>query len=178
MEAFDTFFSYLVYPTTAAFIIQTLLVFLYDMNDADIDHDSDFGMDSSKFTLRNMIYFFAAFTWAVIFSRESSFLPIPSLMIGLIAGIFLVMLVSYLFIIIMKLQHSGTMSYDDAIGKPAIVYLTIPKNGVGKVNVEIQGTERELDAILHDSVEVSVETGSIVEVVDHLSGLLVVKPKN
>ncbi len=58
------------------------------------------------------------------------------------------------------------MVIENAIGQTGEVYLRIPPNreGHGKLQVEIQGTLREMDAITDDEKE--LPTGSIAQVLE------------
>ncbi len=177
LTTFDYIFKIMAYPISIAFIIQMLYVFVAGDGDTDTDVDTD-GLDSSYFTIKNFINFFTVFTWTIILCRASGLSPIVSIGIGTISGSLLVLLLTYLFFAMTKLQHLGTMSYDSAVGNTGVVYLTIPENGTGKVTIVVQGTERELEAICHESVLKDIPTGSFIEVVSHISNVLVVKPIN
>jgi hypothetical protein len=171
---FDSFFHYLSIIATIAFIVQVGLVLM----GGDIDSEVDDGVEThtSFFTIKNLIFFLTIFTWTVILCRTNQFGVISSILIGLLCGSTFIMLMSTMFFGISKLQHSGTMNLDSAIGKIGKVYLTIPVNSTGKIIVEVQGTERELDAILDNTINTELTTGSVVEVTNHFGGVLVVKP--
>jgi len=70
-----------------------------------------------------------------------------------LAGLLAVWLISWVFTLFGRLQHSGTMDLRNAIGKNGRVYLTIPKGGTGKVEVEVQGGLNVLDAVSEDGAE-------------------------
>ena len=55
---------------------------------------------------------------------------------------------------------------DNAIDKTGEVYLRIPeeRKGIGKVQVTIQGSLRELDALTDDETE--IPTGSLIQVLE------------
>ena len=66
------------------------------------------------------------------------------------------------------------MQIKNAVGQKAEVYLTIPANrsGTGKVNINLDGTLRELEAISDEEIK----TGSIVTVCEILNNsILIVK---
>ena len=58
------------------------------------------------------------------------------------------------------------MIIENAVGNTGEVYLRIPANreGHGKIQVEIQGTLREMDALTDDEKE--LPTGSIAQVLE------------
>jgi hypothetical protein len=62
-----------------------------------------------------------------------------------------------------KLQVSGTLNVDHAVGRPATVYLRIPgnMNGTGKITVSVDGREVEMLAMTQGP---EIPTGAQVEV--------------
>jgi hypothetical protein len=176
METFNDFFDLMAIPVTLAFIAQVIFIFMAGDNDSEVDTETNHDIHNNWFTLKSLIFFMTSFTWTVILCRQNDFGVLSSVIIGFISGMTLITILSSLTLFMKKLQHSGTMSYDSVIGKTGIVYLPIPLVGIGKINITIQGTERELDAIAHSDVKFVIETGTIVEVINHISGLIVVKP--
>jgi hypothetical protein len=83
-----------------------------------------------------------------------------------VAGLIMMSLMATLFYYISKLYQSGTMVIEHAVGQTGEVYLRIPPNreGHGKVQVQIQGNLREMDAITDDEKE--LPTGSIAQVLE------------
>ena len=75
-------------------------------------------------------------------------------------------LMATLFYLMSKLAESGTLKMTNAIGKLGEVYLVIPANrgGMGKVQLNIQGSLRTIDAIT-DDVE-NIPTSSIIQVLE------------
>jgi hypothetical protein len=86
-------------------------------------------------------------------------------------------LMAFLFYQMSKLQQSGSMRIESAIDQTGEVYLTIPKNrdGVGKINITLNGTLREMDAVTDDPEP--LKNGSIVQVLDIVSGNLLLVTK-
>ena len=70
------------------------------------------------------------------------------------------------------LQHSGTISLKNAVGKPARVYLTIQAEEPGQIEVEIQGHLGIYDARSKDGEE--IPTDSAVKVVQVVNNLMIV----
>jgi hypothetical protein len=77
------------------------------------------------------------------------------------------------------MTDSGTMKTKNAIGKTGTVYIPVEakRNNMGKVQVKIQSSLRELDAITDD--EEDLKTGNVVYINDVLDGniLLISKSK-
>lgn len=96
---------------------------------------------------------------------------------GMLAGFATVAVVSAIFTQMKRLQTDGTLNIQNTIGKDGEVYLTIPKNGSGQVQIIVQGSLKIFDAISGN--EASIATGEKVHVVGVQGGntLLVEKPK-
>ena len=78
-----------------------------------------------------------------------------------------------LFQFFIGLQASGTVEISESIGSRGSVYLRIPEDGVGQVQVKAGGGLRTFSAKAEDGQ--GIDTGDFVEVVDTISGTLIVK---
>ena len=99
--------------------------------------------------------------------------PIFSLMAGIGAGLFTVWVISLIFAAATGLQSDGTMRMKSAVGEIGTVYLRIPENDAGKVQVVVQGALRVLEAFAENGG--TIPTGTKVKVVDVRDTALVVK---
>ena len=97
---------------------------------------------------------------------------ILSLVGGLAAGVFTAWATGMIFWNMRRLQSEGTLVINNAIGQTGTVYLTIPEQGAGVVNVTIQGAMRTLDAVSKNGRR--IPTGSIVQVVAITAGKILV----
>ena len=167
------------------FIIQMISVFvLGDLDvqvagDTDFDIESDAGMPYQFFTFRNLVGFFTVFAWSGLASLSAEYSVTTTLIISTISGASMMALMSLLFYFISRMADSGTMDYKNAIGKVATTYIPIKakRGGMGKVQIEIQSSFHELDAMTDEDED--IPTNSIVEVIKLISGniLLVKKSK-
>ena len=172
-------------PATLVLLIQTILMFFgigdgdadFDAPDFDFDGDGigdDFDMDIDDvagleslhiFTVRGIIAFFVIFGWVgVVMEAANINLPI-TLLVATACGFAMMVLIAYLFRIVMRLKSDGNTDNRNALGSAGKVYLTIPpsRSGEGKVNVMLQGTYVERNAVT-DETE-SIPTGCEVIVV-------------
>lgn len=188
-------------PATLVLLIQTLFMFFgvddsadgdveIDAPDTDFDdgvfgEDSDIDVDDISgleglhiFTVRGIIAFFVIFGWVgiVMLSADIS-LPI-TLPVATICGFAMMVAIAYLFKAVMRLKSNGTADNRNAVGAAGKVYLTIPpsRSGEGKVNVMLQGSYVERNAVTDETD--SIPTGCEIIVVG-VSGQtsLVVKRK-
>ena len=161
------------------FVVQTVLTFIGaggDINtDFDVNTDFDGGADvdltdghsgMGLLTFRNLVNFILGFGWTAILLRSQIASKTVLLIVAILIGIGLVAVVMLLFKWIMSMQQSGNIdvfkSAVDCVGK---VYLTIPaqRSGQGKVQITINNSVREYDAVTDGE---SLPTGKDIRVVE------------
>jgi hypothetical protein len=154
-------------PFTVFFVLQLILSFLgHESHDLshDAQHDADHGVGFQFFTLKNLIGFFTIFGWTGIASIDGGLSTTMSMVLATMAGLSMMTVMAGLFYLLMKAQADGTMKFDKAIDQVGEVYLTIQskRGGLGKVQVNVMGVLRTLDAMTDD--EADLLTGKIVTV--------------
>lgn len=146
--------------SSVIFVIQTALSFIGigdygDVGGADVDFDASLSTDTDSLddagsmhllSIRNVIYFLLGFGWAGVCLwntiPQRPLLIAAAVLVGLLfVGIFL-----FLFRQMMKLQHNGAFDINDAVGTVCDVYLRIPAEGEGQVQVSFHGSVQELPA--------------------------------
>ncbi len=135
----------------------------HDMADAhtEVQH----GLDGFRFfTIRGIVAFLSVFGWTGSALVQTT-TPIAVFAIAFLSGLAAMTLVGLAFWGILRLQESGNLDYTHSIGLQGEVYLPIPpdRTGVGKVNVTLQGTLIEVDAITDETER--LPTGSRIRVV-------------
>jgi membrane-bound ClpP family serine protease len=95
-----------------------------------------------------------------------------SLLGGMAAGTLTAWATGMIFLSMRRLQSEGTLDIRNAMGQVGTVYLTIPAEGTGVVNVTVQGTLRTMDAVSEDGTPIA--TGKIVQVVGISAGKILV----
>ena len=160
--------------------------------DMDVDADVDFDVDAdagdglaggeadtsfaifSLQTISGFLLMFGLIGLAILQMRENG--AVWSIVGGGAAGTLTAYIFGKLMASMKKLQSSGTINLQNAIGTEGDVYLTIPADGIGKVQIAIQGGLKIFNAKSAD--DAALPTGSRVEVVQVVSGnVLVVKKK-
>ncbi len=156
-------------PFTVFFVLQLILSFFGgdspdDLPDAEVNADHGIGLQF--FTLKNLIGFFTIFGWAGIACINAGWSVSVSILISTISGLAMMGIMAGLFYLLMKASADGTMKFEKAIGQVGEVYLTIQskRSGLGKVQVNVMGSLRTLDAMTDD--ETDLITGKIVKVSD------------
>ena len=132
--------------------------------------------DFTLLSVRSIIAFFTFFGWTGVVALSGGAGSMLAVLMASAAGFMAMMVVAYIFYLFIKLQSSGTLNLDNALGNTGEVYLIIPgnKSGIGKVQMKVQGSLRELDAITTGQ---AIPTGAPIQVVDVLeNGTLIVEP--
>lgn len=158
----------LAIPFTLFFVLQLLWSFFGggdlpdDTPDAQVDADT--GVPFQFLTLKNLVAFFTVFAWTGIVCIDSGISESASVIISLVAGIVMMFVMASIFYFIGKAHSDGTMKFSNAIGGTGEVYLSMraKRGSVGKVQIQVQGAIRTLEAITDDDEDIS--TGKVVSV--------------
>ncbi|MBE6642840.1 MAG: hypothetical protein E7615_04235 [Ruminococcaceae bacterium] len=198
-------FVLIALPSTGILLIQTILMLIGIGSDSDVDVDGDIDIDADVeiesdgvfgsgevegdidptgldalrvFTVRGIIAFLVVFGWTGFMLDRAGMALWTVIPIAAIAGFIMMYILALLMRAVMKLRNDGNIDNKNALGTSGRVYLTIPptRSGEGKVNVLLQGSYVERDAVTDE--ENAIPTGAEIVVVG-LSGqtTLVVKRK-
>ncbi len=117
-----------------------------------------------EFSLQNICAFFMMFGLVgLAMTKSSGFSAIPAILAGGAAGTFAAWLFTRLNQSLMKLKSSGNKVISSSIGKTGTVYLRIPADGVGQVEVVVSGRLEICDAVSADNIE--IKSGEKVKVI-------------
>ncbi len=181
--------SFIIAVTTSVIMLIFLLLMIIGINDLEFD-----GVDSPDLdvfndepligfaglrilTLRGILVLISMGSWTVFLLE-----PIMhwgfAVFIGFLVGSVSALLVALAFRASMKLESSGNISYKNAIGKDATVYIRIPKNrlGKGKITMNIQERFVEVDAITDDDKDLAPKSIVIIkDVMDETTLIVTLK---
>jgi len=157
------------------FIIETILTFI----GADVEMDTDFDVADGGFegdpsmnlyTFRNLVNFLLGMSWTAIILNDQIASKALLMLIAFAVGALLVAAVMYMFKWLSKMQQSGNINiFQSAAGCNGKVYLTIPaeRKGTGKVQISINESIREYDALTDSETELKTGTAiKVLEVID------------
>lgn len=174
-DLFEQIYWIIGVPTSLIFLIVLVTTFIGgDFGDSDVDFDSDAdadgGMGFQFFTFKNLVGFFTIFSWTGIGCIQSGYSTGMVLFISILCGLLMMLAMSTLFYFMTKLVEDGTLRMKNAIGRTGEVYLPIKKKngGFGKVQINIQGSIHEIQAITNDEEDLKV--GTIIRVVGVIDG--------
>jgi len=185
---FEQVFWIITIPATVIFLILLVLTIFGGDADTDVDVDTDIDSDIASgdsipfqfISLKNIVAFFTVFGWSGIGFVNAGLATWLVILLATICGLLMMILMATLFYFMSRLAESGTLKMKNAVGKLGEVYLRIPasRGGMGKVQLNVQGSLRTLDAITDDLEE--IPTSSIVQVLDVIDDhiLLVKKQGN
>ena len=170
---FEQIFWVIAIPATVIFLVLlAMTIFGGDVSDSDVTTDVDSTLadgDSIPFqflSLKNIVAFFTVFGWSGIGFINAGMAPWLVVFLAAICGLLMMLAMAALFYFMSKLAENGTLKMKSAVGKLGEVYLVIPGNrgGMGKVQLNVQGSLRTLDAMTDDAA--AIPTNSIIEVLD------------
>jgi membrane protein implicated in regulation of membrane protease activity len=181
---FSKIYWIITIPATVGFIIQMITTLVggeleTDVGAIDAEIDADMGVGFQFFTIKNTVAFFTVFGWTGLGCIDAGLNPFLTVFISAIAGTVMVVILSSLFYFMSNMSENGTLQLKNAVGRIGEVYLTIPKNqeGYGKVQIKVQGSLRELEAMTNDLEDLN--SGSLVKVLDIINNqFLLVKKIN
>ena len=150
-----------------------------DIGDVDAEIDADTGAGFQFFTLKNLVAFFTIFGWSGIASIDAGNSKSVTIIISLICGLAMMFVMAAMFYYISKLTSSGTLKMQNALNSIGEVYLTVGANRskIGKVQVKVQGSLRELEALTDNDKDLT--QGNVVKVIEVTNnGILIIEPQN
>ncbi len=173
----------IAFPFSILFVLQLIMTFIGGDIHTGLDHDGigvhEFGDASFHFfTIKNLIGFFTIFSWTGLACSYGGMLLLPTLLISTLCGLIMMFIMAGLFYFIARMNQSGTLEMNNAIGKIGEVYLKIParRNGKGKVEIKIQGAFRYLDAVTEEIEDLKI--GTMVEVLEVINDNILVVKRN
>ena len=181
---------FIIACATTLFMILQIILMLIGMG-SDNAFDSDTSLDDTDVindggvsdmaglrlvTVRTVLAFLCIGSWlsfTMLYFMNWYF----AVLIGAAGGILAGVGVAFAMKAAMKLQESGNIEIQNAVGKICEVYLTIPekRKGYGKVQLYVQESLIEREAVT--DYEKPIKTGSQVKVIEAINdGLVLVEP--
>lgn len=143
----NSIFMFCALAGSGLLLIQFILK-LFGITD-DIEGDGDGNQSFKYLSIQTIGGFFMMFGWtALAFKMEFNFQTTTSILVSLMAGLCGVFLLNLIYKTAKKLHSPGNIcNLDEVIGKEALVYQQIVKDGVGKVSITFQHITCEVNAI-------------------------------
>lgn len=170
-------------PATLVFIFLVLISIFGSDVDSDVptefDHplaDGD-GIPFQLLSLKNIVGFFTMFGWSGLGFISAGLAVWLVILLSFLCGFAMMLAMALLFYFMSKLVESGNMNIKNAMGRTGEVYLPIPgkRQGIGKVQITVQGTLQTLDAV-SDDPEI-IPTSTLVQVTDVINNQILLVRK-
>lgn len=156
-------------PSTLIMVIQAIMLMfgIGDGEEADLDADDVFDGgdgDLALFSVRGVVTMLAVTGWSG-FALLDALPDVWAILLAVVLGVLSLVGTAYLMRAVYRLQASGNLDVENAVGKVAEVYIPIPPKGTGsgKVTMTLQEKYCELNAIT--TSEEKLKTGTYVRVV-------------
>lgn len=184
ITAFERIFWYITIPASTIFLIQMVLTFIgvdgphesaVEFHEPGGDGSTD-GAGFNLLTLRSIVIFFTGFGWSGIFGVHSGFPNLLTTILAGLVGFLLMVMVAAIYYFLNRLTESGNLNLHNAVNVVGTVYLPIPqsRSGVGQVQLTVQGSTRELEAVTDGE---ALATGATVKVIRILNDRVLVVTK-
>jgi len=181
-ELFEQIYWAFAIPSTLLFLIILVMTFMGGditaTGDADAAIEGDDGVGFQFFTLKGLISFFTLFAWSGLACIEAGLNPSLTVIISIICGLMMMFILASIFYLMSKLSESGTLRLKYAINGVGEVYLPIKagRNGMGKIQINVQGAVRTLQALSDDEADLPV--GTMVKVTEIINDQILLVTKN
>lgn len=171
LDFFAQVYWVLALISSLVFIIIMVTTFIggdSGLDDVDMDTDTNADMDGAGFqffTFKNLVGFFLIFSWTGLGCINSEYSQGVTIAISVFCGLVMMFAMASVFYFLNRMVEDGTMQLKNAMGRTGEVYLPIAaKNGgFGKVQINIQGSIHEIQAVTEDEEDLSV--GTVVKVI-------------
>ena len=154
-----------------------LLFLLSILGGLDLDVDVDSDVEGGGLGLiKGALTFVSVASWVMKVLLVTNKHPGLVILVGLVSGFFAFALLSYVYKILRRQDENVNWKMSDALFANGQVYLRIPVNGSGIVNIEVKGVNREIKA--KSKTDKEIPTGSKVIVVDIDGEFAIVEESN
>lgn len=130
--------------------------------DADVVHaDSD--VDFKAISIQGVVGFFMMLGWVgLAMNRSGGYGTGLSVGVGCGAGIAMNFAIAKVFQWFKRMQSSGTMDLNNAVGQEGTIYLNVTAQAPGKIQVAVQQHLKIFDAVSDDGSEIPTDTRVVV----------------
>lgn len=149
----------------------------------DFDHPTDFHDGSSAggkiLSLRALTAFFLGFGWGGVLALQQGMASLGAALVAVGTGVVFTALLLGTLRLLMSLRDEGTLRYENAVGLPGRVYVTVPPNrsGIGQVELMLQGRLITAGAVTESPAALAPQSAIQVTAVEGGNVLLVAPAK-
>lgn len=134
-----------------------------DAGDVDVAGDhADADVSFKLLSVQGLTSFFMMFGLVGLALLRAGLHVLITILGGAVAGLVTVAVTGLIFSQMKRLQTEGTIRIQNTVGSEGTVYLTIPRNGTGQVQIIAQGSLKIFDAVSSNRNQIA--TGEKVRV--------------
>ncbi len=164
-------FWFMAISGTIAYFLKLVIGFIggeFSIDDMEFDNH-----DFQYFSFQTLFMLVMSIGWMGIFTIEYLVWDfVRGLSISVAFGIFVAYIEVYIFYKLKSLHEVHIGNSNNAIGKIGKVYLTIPENGTGEIQVSFEGSLKNMKAISENGE--SIKSFTDVKVIDVKDNILIV----
>lgn len=141
-----------------------------DLPDGAVGHDAGGFSDlAKKLTFQSIVAFVTFFGIAGLAAQGAGWSGGLSLTTAIVTGLAAMAVLGYAFGLLRKLQGSGSITLENAVGEVGRIYVRVPggNGGVGKIIVPVQGRSEEVRAVTSGPELRSGEPVVVVHAIDN-----------
>lgn len=143
--------------------------------DSDVSGGHDADVSFKLLSVQGLTSFFMMFGLVGLALLRADIPVFFTVLGGMVAGLITVAITGLVFSQMKRLQTEGTINVQNTIGTEGNVYLTIPKDGTGQVQIIAQGSLRIFDATAKNKE--TLATGAKVRVTGVAGGNILIVEK-
>lgn len=136
-----------------------------DPGSIDVGHPGDTVASFNLFSFQGIAAFFMMFGLSGLTLLSTGIHQVLVILGSLSIGVFAMWVISQLYRQAYRLQSDGTVDIRNAVGQTGRVYLRIPSEGTGQVQVAVQERMREFDAVSADQSPIASGEFIVVEAI-------------
>ena len=152
---------------------------VHDVTDVHHDTIQDSDISFKLLSLQGITAFFMMFGLvglAILKQGESgAMISILSIFGGTAAGLVTVWILAKIFLMMKSLQSTDELNIYEAVGQEGTVYLTVPPEGTGKIQITVRGSLRIYDAVSEGKEEIKTGERILVNRVIHENVMVVTR---
>lgn len=156
-------------------LVLMMVLSLFAGLDLDLDLDADADVDDAGYgAVKSVLTFLSIGAWTMRLVLLSNMSIWVAVIIGLIAGFIAVWLLAKLFKLLINNDENVNWQMKNAVYQEGKVYLKIPAEGEGIVQVLVNGVNRELKAKSNNNID--LKTGEKIVVMKIEGDYAMVEP--
>lgn len=147
--------------STLLFLLMFIISMVGGDSDAGHDGDTDISGDSVEFSsyllsFKSILAFIIGGSWSGLAAMNTGMQIASVIILSLLSGIIVMLVVAFVLANLMKLQYDGSITMEKTIGSVGKVYLPIPENGKGQIEIVVNNSYKTYYASSEDGSAIGI----------------------